>query len=144
MDLDDGGVDHGVFHVRFIRACLEKPNENIGFDPTTVSREDTVPLPEEGRKITPRTSSPHDPKNRFDKDAIVASASSGVRRLSQTMRFHLRPLGVRQHESIHVKLLSELESFFQGVRNPESQQALEHDPEKCVAVFGKDHAKSKK
>ena len=33
MDLDDGCVDHGVFHVRFIRTGLEKPHEDVGFDP---------------------------------------------------------------------------------------------------------------
>ena len=86
MDLDDGGVDHGVFHVRFFRAGLEKPNENIGFDPTTISREGAVPLAEEGRQIAPRAPSPHDPQNRFDKQAIVTSASSGVRRLARPRR----------------------------------------------------------
>ncbi|MDH2407017.1 hypothetical protein QCM77_45475, partial [Bradyrhizobium sp. SSUT18] len=41
-----------------------------------------------------------------------------------TKRLHLRPLGVRQNESLHPKLLSELESrTFQSV-NPESQQTL--------------------
>jgi len=36
MDLDDGGVDHGVLHVRLIRSGIEKPFENIGFNPNTV------------------------------------------------------------------------------------------------------------
>ncbi|MDH2354382.1 hypothetical protein QCM80_27485, partial [Bradyrhizobium sp. SSUT112] len=59
-----------------------------------------------------------------------------------TKRLHLRPLGVRQNESLHPKLLSELESrTFQSV-NPESQQTLKHDPEKCEAVFRKDHAQT--
>jgi hypothetical protein len=126
MDLDDGGIDHGVLHVWLVRTGLEKPNENIGFDPTSVPREDAVPLSEEGWQIAPRTSSPHDPKNRFDKQAIVTSASSGILRLTQTMRLHLRPLGVRQYESFHPKL----ESRPSQDGNPEYQQALEHDPEK--------------
>jgi hypothetical protein len=33
MDLDDGGIDHGVFHVGLVRAGFEKPSEKIGFDP---------------------------------------------------------------------------------------------------------------
>lgn len=41
---------------------------------------------------------PHDPQHRFDEAAVVAPARPGVRRLRQTMRFHLRPLGVRQHD----------------------------------------------
>jgi hypothetical protein len=81
MDLDDGGIDHGVFHVRFVRAGLEKPNKNIGFDPSSVSREDAVPLSEEGRQVAPRASRSHDPKNCLNKQPIVASASSRVCRL---------------------------------------------------------------
>jgi hypothetical protein len=50
------------------------------------------------------------------------------------MRLHLRPLGVIQNESVHPKL----ESQPNPDENPESQQALEHDPEK--SVFRKDHA----
>jgi hypothetical protein len=43
-------------------------------------------------------------------------------------------LSIRQNESVHSKLLSELESrAFQSV-NPESQQTLEHDL-KFVGVF---------
>src|SRR3546814_9916293 len=51
---------------------------------------------------------------------VVASASPGVRRLAQTMRFHFRPLGVRQYESFHPKLESQTSHQW----NPESQQAL--------------------
>jgi hypothetical protein len=43
VDLDDGSINHGVFHVRFIRTGLEKPNENIGFDPIAVAFENGVP-----------------------------------------------------------------------------------------------------
>jgi hypothetical protein len=42
------------------------------------------------------------------------------------MWFHSRPLGIRQHESIHRKLLWELESLFASIGNPDSQQALVH------------------
>ena len=51
VDLDDGGVDHGVFHVRLIRAGLKKPDEDIGFDPIPVSLEHGVPAPERRWKI---------------------------------------------------------------------------------------------
>jgi hypothetical protein len=121
VDLDDGSINHGVLHVRFIRASLEKPNENIGFDPIAVSLENRVPAPEEGWKIAPRTSCPHDPKQGFDEAAIVATTSSRIGWFTQTMRFHLRPLGVRQHKSFHPKL--ESQSKLMG--NPESQQTLE-------------------
>ncbi|MET4364647.1 hypothetical protein ABIB06_005258, partial [Bradyrhizobium sp. LB8.2] len=49
-----------------------------------------------------------------------------------------RPLGVSQNESVHPKL----ESQPSPDENPESQQTLEHDPEKCAAVLRKDHAQT--
>src|SRR5271156_5371838 len=122
MDLDDGGVDHGVFHVWRVGAGLKKPGENVRLDPVAVALEDSVPIAEERRKITPRASRPHDPKDCFDEAAVVASAAPGVRRLTQTMRLHLRPLGVCQYESLHLKLESQPSLGW----NPDSQQTLEH------------------
>ena len=121
MDFDDGGVDHGVFHVWRVGAGLENPGENLCFNPVPVTLKDSVPVAKERREITPRASRPHDPKDRFDEAAVIASAAPGVRWLTQTMRFHLRPLGVCQYESVHPKL----ESQTSQKRNPESQQALE-------------------
>src|SRR6187399_1290445 len=120
MDLDDGCVDHGVFHVRRVGAGLEKPCKNARLDPVAVALENSVPVAEERRKITPRASRPHDPKDSFHKATVVASAAPGVRRLTQTMRLHLRPLGVRQYESFHLKLESQPSLKW----NPDSQQAL--------------------
>jgi hypothetical protein len=124
MDFDDSGVNHGVFHVWRVGAGLEKPGENVRFDPVAVALENSVPVAKERRKIAPRASRPHNPKNRFDEAAVVASAAPGVRWLTQTMRLHLRPLGVRQHESFHPKL--ESQPSFRG--NPDSQQALGSSP----------------
>jgi hypothetical protein len=100
-DLDDGCIDDGVFHVRFIRAGFQKPDENVGFDPITASPEDRVPLAEQGWKVTPRAACPNDPQHRLNEQPTVASASPGIRGLSQAMRLHLRPLGVAQYESLH-------------------------------------------
>src|SRR5258705_12186293 len=121
MDFDDRGVDHGVFHVWRVGAGLEKPGENIRFDPVAVALENSVPVAEQRRKITPRAARPHDPKYRFDEAAVVASAAPGVRWLTQTMRLHLRPLGVRQHESFHSKLESQPSRRW----NLDSQQTLD-------------------
>src|SRR5712664_2057899 len=120
MDFDDSGVNHGVFHVWRVGAGLEKPGENVRFDPVAVALENCVPVAEERRKITPRASRPHDPKDRFDEAAVVASAAPGVRRLTQTMRLHLRPLGVCQYESFHPKLESQPSRRW----NLDSQQTL--------------------
>jgi hypothetical protein len=50
MDLDDGGVDHGVFHVWRIRAGLENPGEDVCFNPVAVTLENSVPVAEGRRR----------------------------------------------------------------------------------------------
>jgi hypothetical protein len=97
VNLDDGGVDHGVFHVRFVRAGIEKPLEDIGFGPITVPLEHGISLAKGGRQVAPWTAGPHNPKHRLYEAAVVAPATPGVRWLAQAMRFHLRPLGVCQY-----------------------------------------------
>src|SRR5690625_3340556 len=72
------------------------------------------------RQITPGTAGARDPENRLKKKPVVAAAAAGVRRLPQTMRLHLRPLGVCQYVSIHPKLESQTSLGW----NPEPQQAL--------------------
>jgi hypothetical protein len=51
VDLDDGCVDHGVFHVRFIRTGLKQSDEDVALDPIAVALEDRVPLAEDLRKV---------------------------------------------------------------------------------------------
>jgi hypothetical protein len=77
MDFDDGGVDHGVFHVWRVGAGLENPGENLRFNPVPVTLEDSVPVAKERREITPRASRPHYLKDRFDEAAVIASAARG-------------------------------------------------------------------
>jgi hypothetical protein len=89
MVLDDGGVDHGVFHVWLVRAGLEQPDKNVDFYPVAVALEDSVPVAEKGRQVTPRAARPHDPLHRLDEAAIVTHATPGVRRFAQAMRRHL-------------------------------------------------------
>ena len=106
VDLDDRGIDHGVFHVRLIRSGVEKTLENTGFAPIAVTHEHTVPLTELFRKIAPGAACSRDPQHSFNEQPIIAPATPGITGFAQTMRFHLRPLGVRQNESIHQKLES--------------------------------------
>src|SRR6185437_5533328 len=81
-----------------------------------------VPLAKRGWQIAPWAAGPHDPQHRFDEAAVITSATPGIRRLTQAMRFHLRPLGVCQYQTNHRKL--ESQSSFQW--NPESQQTLDN------------------
>ena len=95
-------------------------NENIRLDSVAVSLEDGVPIAEHGRQVTPWAARAHDPQHGFDKAPIIAAAPSGIRRLTQTMRLHLRPLGIGQYNSFHPKL----ESQSSAIGNPDSQQTL--------------------
>jgi hypothetical protein len=139
VDLDDGGVDHSVFHVGIVADSIEQPFPDICLHPVAEPREHAVPVAERARQIAPGTASAGDPQHRLHKQPVILAATPGIARLAKTQRLHLRPLGVRQYESVHPKLESQLRSG----ENPESQQTLEHDPEKWAPVFGKDHAQTK-
>jgi hypothetical protein len=106
MNLDDGGVDDCVFHVRLIRDGVEKSFENVGLNPIAVAFENRLPMAEKTQQVTPRASRPHDPQNCLNEAPVVPAAASRIAWLAQTMRLHLRPLGVRQNESLHPKLES--------------------------------------
>jgi len=121
MDFDNGGVNHGVFHVGLIRHRLKKPLKNISFYPIPVALEDRIPVAKLCRQITPGAAGARNPQNSFKKQPIIAATASRVARFAQTMRFHLRPLGLSQYESVHPKL----ESQPNKDGNPESQQTLD-------------------
>jgi len=104
VDLDDGGIHHGVFHVWLVRDGIEKPLEDVGFHPVAEALEYSVPFAENGWQIAPGTACASNPKNRFDKQAVVGSNASSIARLAQAMRRHLRPLGVSQNKSLHPPL----------------------------------------
>ena len=112
VDLDDGRINHGVFHVRIIRDSIENVCKNTRVNPVLIALEDGVPFAEMGGKITPGAACPGNPQYRFQKPLVVAATSSGVSGLAQTMWSHLRPLAICQNKSVHGKLLSELESSF--------------------------------
>jgi hypothetical protein len=88
MNLHNRCVDHGIFHVRLIRAGLKKFHENIGFQPIALPFESRVPIAEQIRQIAPRTACAGNPKNRLDEAAIVAAATTGIRWLAKAVRLH--------------------------------------------------------
>src|SRR6476646_7525560 len=120
MALDDGGVDHGVFHVGVIGDGVEQPLPDIRLHPIAEAREYAVPVTERGRQIPPRAAGSGDPQHGLDKLSVVLAAAAGIARLAKTKRLHLRPLGVSQNESVH----PQLESQPSPDENPESQQTL--------------------
>src|SRR6188768_1351242 len=127
MDLDDGGVDHGVFHVGVIGDGVEQPLPDIRLHPIAETREYAVPVTERGRQIPPRAAGSGDPQHGLDKLSVILAAAAGITRLAKTKRLHLRPLGVSQNESVHPKLESQPSPH----ENPESQQTLEEIRNRC-------------
>ena len=69
-------------------------------------RKAVLQLPKCTRQITPRTTRAGDPQHRLHKQPVVRPAAAGIRRLVQAMRFHHRPLGVGQNQTIHPQLES--------------------------------------
>src|SRR6185312_3003977 len=126
VNFDNCRIDHGELHVWIIRYSIENPLENARLHPIAIALEHRIPVAERRRQISPGAARARDPKHSFEKQPVVTPCAAGVRGLAQTKRLHLRPLSIRQNESVHSKLLSELESrAFQSV-NPESQQTLGH------------------
>jgi hypothetical protein len=121
VDLDDGGVNHCVFHVRIIGEGVEQPLPDIPLHPVSEPGEHAVPVAERTRQISPRTAGAGNPQHRLHEQSVILAAPAGIARLAKTQRLHFRPLGVRQNESIHPKLESRLGEY----GNPESQQALD-------------------
>src|SRR6186997_1766684 len=101
VDLDDCGVDHGVFHVGIVGDGVEQPLPDIRLHPVAEAREYAVPVTERGRQIPPRAAGSGDPQHGLDKLSVILAAAAGITRLAKTKRLHLRPLGVSQNESIH-------------------------------------------
>jgi hypothetical protein len=67
----------------------------------SLKRQCRAPVPERRRQIAPRTTRARDPQNSLYEQPVVTAAAPGVARFAQAMRFHLRPLGVRQHQSLN-------------------------------------------
>ena len=75
VNLDDGGVDHGVFHVRFVRHSIEPPLEDVRRGPVAVTFEDRVPLAKQSRQVAP-----------WAAIRTIYSTASAKRRLSLPLR----------------------------------------------------------
>jgi hypothetical protein len=111
VDLDDGGVNHCVFHVGIIGDGVEQPLPDIPLYPVPEPGEHAVPVAERARQIPPRTAGAGDPQDCLHEQSVILAAAARIPRLAQTQRLHFRPLGVRQNESIHPKLESRLRKY---------------------------------
>jgi len=67
VNLDDGGIDHGVFHVGIVGDGVEQPLPDIRLHPVAEAREHTVPVAERGRQIPPGTAGSGNPQHGLNK-----------------------------------------------------------------------------
>jgi len=77
MDLDDGGIDHGVLHVGLVRTGIEQLCEDIGLTPIAEAPECRAPVPEHRRKVTPRAACARGPQNSLNEKPVVVAAAPG-------------------------------------------------------------------
>ena len=61
VNLDDGGIDHGIFHVGAVAECREDLAETISLYPATVALEYTVPVAKFYGQIAPWTAGADNP-----------------------------------------------------------------------------------
>src|SRR3954465_13779924 len=93
MDLDDGGVDQGVFQVGLVRDGVEQPLPDARLHPVAEAREHAVPVAERGRQIAPGTARADHPQDGLNKQAVVLAASpriTGLAPMLFTLRFGWR------------------------------------------------------
>ncbi len=106
VDLDDAGIDHCVFEVRLIRASFEELCKHIGTMQIAELTECRAPVPKMLGQITTRRAYAYDPKNSLNEKPFITAATSEIDWLAQTIRLHLRPMGVSQNKTVHQKLES--------------------------------------
>jgi len=70
VNLDDGGIYHGVFAVGIGIEGLKDLGENPAFNPTAVTLEHAVPVAKFGRQIAPWAAGTDNPQDGFDKETV--------------------------------------------------------------------------
>ena len=132
VNLDDGGIYHGVFAVGIGIEGLKDLGENPAFNPTAVTLEYAVPVAKFGRQIAPWAAGTDNPQDGFDKETVIG-CFAGVACLAAAQRLYFGPLGICQDISAsHGTMLS---------GNYVCQQALD-DLDKDTLVVRKEHLDS--
>ena len=106
VNLDDGGIYHGVFAVGIGIEGLKDLGENPAFNPTAVTLEHAVPVAKFGRQIAPWAAGTDNPQDGFDKETVIG-CFAGVACLAAAQRLYFGPLGICQDISAsHGTMLS--------------------------------------
>jgi hypothetical protein len=102
VNVDNGGINHRVFHVRIARQCFEYALEDITADPIAQPLKDPIPVAELNWQVAPWTARAGDPQNSFQEHPAIASGSSRIGLLAKAKRRYLRPLGLRENQADHL------------------------------------------
>jgi hypothetical protein len=100
----NGGVDHGVFVVGFIRQRFEKTLPNRFRRPARETRVNVLPGTEPRWHVAPRNARPKFPNYRLDEQAIASIAGApDVSRTTRQQLFYPCELVVSQSVAIHLE-----------------------------------------
>ncbi len=73
VDLDDGGVNHGVFHIWRARDGVEDALPAIRFHQARKRVHAVIQLPKVEGRFAPRTARSRNPQHRLDEEPVVAA-----------------------------------------------------------------------
>lgn len=85
-DPDEHAIDKDIFEIRILAERLENPLPDSLLRPAREARIDGEPLAERFRQIAPRRTRARNPKNRFDKEPVVAPAAARVTGFARQFR----------------------------------------------------------
>lgn len=100
MGADNGGIDDQILKVWIIRESLEDGMPDTLTAPSAKAAESAVPGAEELRQVAPRCAGAHNPKDGFQKEAIVSPGGAAAVGTPDDMGFDPLPLCIAQHLSI--------------------------------------------
>ena len=86
VNLEDGAVDYGAFHVGLCRYGVDHALEDIALDPVAEALEDCVPGAEVLRQVAPGRPRPRDPQHRLHKSLPAAAGAPRIGLLAPTVR----------------------------------------------------------
>jgi hypothetical protein len=85
VDLDDGGVDHGVFHVGIVGVGVKQPSPDIRLHPVAEAREYAVQWPNEGGRSRQGLPVRAIHSTASTNCRFVLAAAPGIARLAKTV-----------------------------------------------------------
>ena len=99
VDPDECAVDQDIFEIWIVAEGLENSLPDSLLRPAPEARVCGESLAECLWQIAPWRARARNPKNRFDKEPVIAPATTGIASFARQLRCNPLPLGVAQHQS---------------------------------------------